>query len=33
VRSKTLKRMGFERVACLEGGLEGWKDAGKTVET
>jgi rhodanese-related sulfurtransferase len=30
--AQTLKRMGFERVACLEGGLEAWKEAGNPVE-
>ena len=30
--AQTLKRMGFERVGCLEGGLDAWKDADKPVE-
>lgn len=31
--AQTLKRMEFERVGCLEGGLDAWKEAGKPVET
>jgi len=30
--AQTLKRMGFEQVGCLEGGLDAWKEAGKPVE-
>jgi rhodanese-related sulfurtransferase len=30
--AQTLKRMGFEQVACLEGGLDAWREAGKPVE-
>ncbi len=30
--AQTLKRMGFERVGCLEGGLDAWKEAGRPVE-
>jgi len=30
--AQTLKRMGFEQVACLDGGLDAWKEAGKPVE-
>ena len=29
----TLKDMGYERVAHLEGGIGAWKDAGKPVES
>ena len=30
--AQTLKRMGFEHVACLEGGLDAWREAGGPVE-
>lgn len=30
--AQTLKHMGFERVACLDGGLDAWREAGGAVE-
>lgn len=30
--AKTLKEMGYERVAHLDGGFKAWKDAGFAVE-
>ena len=30
--SATLKQMGYQNVAHLEGGLNAWKDAGKPLE-
>lgn len=30
--AQTLKRMGFEQVGCLDGGLDAWREAGKPVE-
>lgn len=29
----TLKQMGYEKVAHLDGGLKAWKDSGKPVES
>jgi len=31
--AQTLKRMGFARVACLDGGLDAWSAAGRPVES
>jgi rhodanese-related sulfurtransferase len=31
--AQTLKRMGFENVGFLDGGLDAWSAAGKPVET
>ena len=30
--AQTLKRMGFDQAACLEGGLDAWKEAGNPIE-
>ena len=29
----TLKQMGYEKVAHLDGGLKAWKDSGKPIES
>jgi rhodanese-related sulfurtransferase len=31
--AQTLKTMGFTNVACLDGGLDAWSAAGKTVDS
>jgi len=30
--AKLLKEMGFTNVLCMDGGMQGWKDAGLPTE-